>query len=356
VMMPFDFSRTGTPQSSMADVFEEEEEDELLSPKTVRPHTSHGPARDETAGIGISIVDADSPALNFGADDVSHTRRNEWEPERPTSSYGPTSMGSRLSTPLAERRGSYIMEETIMEEVSPVEAPVGVEIVSDYEEPRAPSLTKSSDSSDTPTLLASQREGMFYPDMAPPMMTPETYQTSTFSSSSPGRPRSFDTPRLGTSASSFNDNRTVSSSTTGEQPPDVRISVDDVPSLTSSRSTMFSTAHANNSHRDFSGASSGYVGQRNSSGASSTLDPNMVAEQRRKRSSIQSLSQLMGTSFGPKAKASEEFRPQTASAATTSSTIKPKKEHRLKKLMFWRSKQSDARASWGTQQDGEQSG
>jgi hypothetical protein len=197
---------------------------------------------------------------------------------------------------------------------------------------------------------------MFYPDMAPPMMTPETYQTSTFSSSSPGRPRSFDTPRLGTSASSFNDNRTVSSSTTGEQPPDVRISVDDVPSLTSSRSTMFSTAHANNSHRDFSGASSGYVGQRNSSGASSTLDPNMVAEQRRKRSSIQSLSQLMGTSFGPKSKASEEFRPQTASAATTSSTIKPKKEHRLKKLMFWRSKQSDARASWGTQQSGEPSG
>jgi len=356
VMMPFDFSRTGTPQSSMADVFEEEEEDEMLSPKTVRPHTSHGPARDETAGIGISIVDADSPALNFGADDVSHTRRNEWEPERPTSSYGPTSMGSRLSTPLAERRGSYIMEETIMEEVSPVEAPVGVEIVSDYEEPRAPSLTKSSDSSDTPTLLASQREGMFYPEMAPPMMTPETYQTSTFSSSSPGRPRSFDTPRLGTSASSFNDNRTVSSSTTGEQPPDVRISVDDVPSLTSSRSTMFSTAHANNSHRDFSGASSGYVGQRNSSGASSTLDPNMVAEQRRKRSSIQSLSQLMGTSFGPKAKASEEFRPQTASAATGSSSAKPKKEHRLKKLMFWRSKQSDARTSWGAQQNGERSG
>ena len=357
VMMPFDFSRTGTPQSSMADVFEEEEEDELLSPKTVRPHTSHGPERDETAGIGISIVDADSSALNFGADDVSHSRRNEWEPERQSSSYGPTSMGSRLSTPLNERRGSYIMEETIMEEVSPVEAPsVGVEIVSDHEEPRAPSLTKSSDSSDTPTLLASQREGMFYPDIAPPMMTPETYQTSTFSSSSPGRPRSFDTPRLGTSASSFNDNRTVSSSTTGEQAPDVRISVDDVPSLTSSRSTMFSTAHANNSHRDFSGASSGYVGQRNSSGASSTLDPNMVAEQRRKRSSIQSLSQLMGTSFGPKAKGSEEFRPQTASAATSSSSAKPKKEHRLKKLMFWRSKQSDARTSWGAPPTEERTG
>jgi hypothetical protein len=356
VMMPFDFSRTGTPQSSMADVFEEEEEDEQLSPRTVRPHTSHGPARDETAGIGISIVDADSPALNFGADDAPHTRLNEWEPERPTSSYGPSSMGSRLSTPLNERRGSYIMEETIMEEGSPVEPQnAGIEIVSDNEEPRAPSLTKSSDSSDTPTLLASQREGMFYPSMAPPMMTPETYQTSTFSSGSPGRPRSFDTPRLGTSASSFNDNRTVSSSTTGEQPPDVRISVDDVPSLTSSRSTMFSTAHANNSHRDFSGASSSYAGQRNSSGASSTLDPTMVAEQRRKRSSIQSLSQLMGNSFGPKTKASEEFRPQTASAATIS-TVKPKKEHRLKKLMFWRSKQSDAQASWGPKQTGERSG
>lgn len=245
-----------------------------------------------------------------------------------------------------------------MEEVSPVEAqPAGVHIVADDEEPRAPSLTKSSDSSDTPTLLASQREGMFvYPNMAPPMMTPETYQTSTFSTSSPGRPRSFDTPRLGTSASSFTDNRTVSSSTTGEQPPDVRISVDDVPSLTSSRSTMFSTAHANNSHRDFSGASgasSGHVGQRNSSGASSTLDPTLVAEQRRKRSSIQSLSQLMGGSFGPRSKASEEFRPKTASAATIS-TVKPKKEHRLKKLMFWRSKQSDAQGSWSNASRGEE--
>lgn len=343
VMMPFDFSRTGTPQSSMADVFEEDEDEDPLSSKDARPHTSHGPARDQAAGIGISIVDADSPALNFGAEEVSHSRGNDWEPERPSSSYG--NLSSRLNTPLNERRGSSIIEETIMEEVSPVEVqPTGIEIVADHEEPRAPSLTKSSDSSDTPTLLASQREGMFYPDMAPPMMTPETYQTSTFSSSSAGRPCSFDTPRLGTSASSINDNRTVSSCTTGEQPQEVRMSTDDVPSLTSSRSTMFSTVHANNSHRDFSGSSSGYVGQRNSSGASSTLDPNMVAERRRKRSSIQSLSQLMGGSFGPKTKASEEFRPHTSSAATVTSKP-PKKEHRLKKLMFWRSKQSDAEAS-----------
>ena len=346
VMMPFDFSRTGTPQSSMADVFEEEEEDDQLGSKSGRPHTSHGLSRDETAGIGISIVDADSPALNFGAEDAAHTGRNDWEQERPSSSLGYTSMSSHLNTPLNERRGSSIIEETIMEEVSPVEAQAaGIHIVADHEEPRAPSLTKSSDSSETPTLLASQREGMFYPAMAAPMMTPETYQTSTFSSSSPGRPPSFDTPRLGTSASSINDNRTVSSCTTGEQPQEVRVSTDDIPSLTSSRSTMFSTAHANSSHRDFSGASAGYVGQRNSSGASSTLDPTMIAERRHKRSSIQSLSQLMGNSFGPKAKASEEFRPQTSSAATVSTFKAPKKEHKLKKLMFWRSKQSDAEGS-----------
>jgi len=346
VMMPFDFSRTGTPQSSMADVFEEEEEDDQLSPKGGRPHTSHGTSRDEAAGIGISIVDADSPALNFGADDAAHTGRSDWDQEHPSTSMGHTNMKSRLNAPLNERRGSSIIEETIMEEASPVEAqPAGIQIVADHEEPRAPSLTKSSDSSETPTLLASQREGMFYPAMAPPMMTPETYQTSTFSSSSPGRPPSFDTPRLGTSASSINDNRTMSSCTTGEQPQEVRISTDDIPSLTSSRSTMFSTAHANSSHRDFSGTSAGYVGQRNSSGASSTLDPSMIAERRRKRSSIQSLSQLMGNSFGPKAKGSEEFRPQTSSAATVSTFKAPKKEHKLKKLMFWRSKQSDAEGS-----------
>lgn len=342
VMMPFDFSRTGTPQSSMADVFEEEEEDDPISPRSGRPHTSNGPGREEGAGIGISIFDADTSALNFGADESRSSRRNDWEVERPSSSYGNS---TRLSAPynLNERRGSSIMEETIAEEVSPVEVQSsGIEIVPDHEEPRAPSLTKSSDSSDTPTLLASQREGMYYPTMAPPMMTPETYQTSTFSSSSPGRPCSFDTPRLGTSASSINDNRTVSSCTTGEPPQEVRMSVDDVPSLTSSRSTMFSTAHANNSHRDFSGASSGYVGNRSSSGASSTLDPNMVAERRRKRSSIQSLSQLVGGSFGPRTKTGEESRPQTAYAVPTATPKPAKKEHRLKKLMFWRSKQSSA--------------
>ena len=129
------------------------------------------------------------------------------------------------------------------------------------------------------------------------------------------------------------DNRTMSSYTTGEQGHDVRMSVDDpVPSLTSSRSTMMSTMHANTSRRDFSN-------ERTPSMASASVDPVDATDGGRshKRASIQSLSQLMKGSFEGRSKATTEPRPQTALASNVSKSPK-KKEHRLKKLMFWKSK------------------
>ena len=315
-----------TSQGSLPDVFEGEGEEEPGNNAPVRAASPRS-VPDEVAGIGIQVVDADnvSPGttFNWGTDDGLGIRRDEWEPERPTS-YG-TSI-QRLPTPIIEqRRASSIIEETIMEEQSPIEA---IEVVESHEEPRASSLTKSSDSSETPTLMASQTGNLALPNGAQSLMTPDTYQTSTFSSPDfTRRQGSFDTSRLGTSASSITDNRTMSSCT-GDQGHEVRSSVDDVPSLTSSRSTMLSTMHANTSKRDFGS------GDRTSSVPSSTLDPTVAAERRRKRASIQSLSQLVGGSFSSKSKAVDESRPQTAVAATKA----PKKEHRLKKLMFWRSK------------------
>lgn len=325
VLTPFE--ARNPQQSAMADVFEEEEEDDL----PVRPFSQGMPSRSD-AGIGISIVDADSSALNFGVEEDLRISQPEWEPERPCTSYGPS---SRLSTTLNERRASSIIEQTIEEEVSPIDSPVQqVEIVEDHEEPRASSLTKSSESSDTPTLLGRQSESLPLPGNASSVMTPETYQTSTFSSPDFARRQgSFDTSRLGTSASSITDNRTTSSCATGEPPHDLRESVDDVPSLTSSRSTMLSTMHANTSRRELT------AGPRTSS-LSNALDPEVAATRRSKRASIQSLSQLVGGSFERKSKPSVDVRPNTAHAGDEQKPAK--KEHRLKKLMFWKSKQSSS--------------
>ena len=326
------FERVGTPpQSPMADVFEEDEEDEDNILHAAKTDSVHSAPEDEN-GVGIEVMDENHAAqqslLSWRFQDGLGISRGEWEPERPTTSHG--NVLSRFSSSGTELRGSSIIEETIMEETSPGET---IEIVEAHEEPRASSLTKSSDSSETPTLLAPSSGLLTLPDGQQSLMTPDTYQTSAFSSPDFGRRQgSFDTSRLGTSASSIADNRTMSSCATGDHSNDLRVSVDDVPSLTSSRSTMLSTAHANNSRREFSAS-------RTPSASSGAVDPALAAERRRKRSSIQSLSQLVGGSFGSKSKGSDESRPHTA-AESVSAKAPKKKEHRLKKLMFWKYKHS----------------
>lgn len=286
--------------------------------------------------MGVEIVDLDSTEQDATSDHASEMglgiHRVEWEPERPSTSH--SNAASRLSMTFMDHRGSSVAEDTIMEESSPVEA---VEIVEAHEEPRTSSLTKSSDSSETPTVLGAPGGMLALPDGTQSTMTPDTYQTSTFSSPDFGqRQTSFDTSRLGTSASSIADNRTMSSCATGEHAHELRVSVDDVPSLTSSRSTMLSMAHANSSRRDFSNASDVST---TPSATPRPINPAAAAAQRRKRSSIQSLSQLMGGSFSGRPKTGDETRPVTAVDPGILGKEPKKKEHRLKKLMFWKSKQ-----------------
>lgn len=327
VLSAFDQGRSSSPpQAAMADVFEEEEEDEVSSAKATRPESSH----DEDSALGVHMVDSadvDSAGntTQFSIDDGLQLGA-AWEPEQ-SSSF--TTMSARLSTPIPDRRPQSIIEDTILEESSPVEPA----IVESHEEPRAPSLTKSSDSSEAPTIMAASTGMLGLPEGAPSLTTPETYQSSEFSSPDMGRRQSsFDTSRLGTSASSMTDNRTMSSYTTGDQSHDLRVSTDDIPSLTSSRSTMLSTMHANTSRRDV-------CGSRTPSVISNNLDPAAVTARRRKRNSIQSLSQLVGAPFGSSRGTDiDEMRPRTA----IDMVAKKPKEHRLKKLMFWKSKHRES--------------
>jgi len=223
-----------------------------------------------------------------------------------------------------------VVEDTIVEEPAPAEASV------DYEEPRTSSLTKSSESSGARTILA-EDTGLGLPASNNAPLTPTSNIVSTFSSPDLARNQgSFDALRLGTSASSIADIRTMSSFTTAEPTPELYMSADDVPSLTSSRSTMISTMYQTSPRRE--------TMERPVSVACGNGQADMQAsERRRKRSSIQSLSMLLGGPFGESRHSlRNQRRPQTAVPASAHQDSKKKKEHRLSKLMFWRSK-SDSR-------------
>ncbi|GAB7340319.1 hypothetical protein MBLNU457_6771t2 [Dothideomycetes sp. NU457] len=333
VLARFDYSISGSPvQSPMADVFEEdEEEDEEAKLEAVKRAKDRAAwsarstllpvdGRDESQGVGIKIVDMAADA------DVAN---RPWTSESGLGIRESLAVHSPNSDQLSytpDRRPSLI-ESTIVEE------PCMLEIVGDYEEPRASTITKSSDSSDTPTILVDNSGAVLTIPAQSSIMTPTTYAASTFSTPDFTRRQcSFETSRLGTSASSMTDCRTMSSFAP-DQTHANRTSVDDVPSLTSSRSTMISGLQGTAGRRDAS---------ERSVSAASVHTTEEQSERRRKRSSIQSLSKLMGASFGEsKSKAhSDSDAPSTSSVS--SSGQRRKKEHRLSRLMFWKNKQTSS--------------
>ena len=224
-------------------------------------------------------------------------------------------------SPTPMRRKS-VVGETIIEESSPIE------VVEDYEEPRTSSVTKSSDSSEASTILADRHNlTLPTPSAEPSPLSPASFTTSTFSSPDYHSQQGFfDPSRLGTSASSMTDNRTVSSFGPFDHALDMRTSTEDVPSLTSSRSTMTSAMHHTFPRRDFSDRSGSIV--------SIPMEAE-TNERRRKRSSIVSLSKLVGSQ---RTRSSSGQRPQTAMPAAMLQDGNKRKETRLSKLMFWRSK------------------
>jgi len=336
-LVPFEFRNAGmTSLTKMADVFEEEEEEDTNQPTNATTSllskaSSIQEEEEEEASpsVGIQVVESadvdERSGMHFDFDDGLRIRDSEPEQQLPVE---------------AESQGLPRPHTTLSRSPSSVPTESDpVEVVEDHEEPRISSLTRSSDSTITPTMAAEDvKENPPMMNLSLPLpqqtlMTPDTYNSSSFSSPnfSPSG-ASFDTPRLGTAASSVTDRGTISSMVLGEPGPEFRVSVDDVPSLTSSRSTMTSGLH--NSMPVFMPRSQG--GDRSSSVSSI---PSIISERRRKRSSIASLSRLMGGSFGEKSKLSIEQRPQS-SHDEASREPKPKKAKRLSRLMhFWRPKE-----------------
>jgi hypothetical protein len=135
---------------------------------------------------------------------------------------------------------------------------------------------------------------------------------------------SYDAQRISTAPSSFTDEHGgFQSLLLGEPGPELRMSVDEVPSLTSSNSTMTRESALN--------PGLGNPQFRNGQRSASLSAPSVT----RKRSSIASLSRLLHSSHGEKSKLSIE-------KCAPSSPEKKEKEGRGKRLsrmmQFWRPK------------------
>ena len=311
---------------TMADVFEEEEEEMPLSrvqgsspAKTKELHPSA-----DASGLGVLVVDAD------------HTG-NTTSMRRSSKQYNAEIDGSEQVAAIiqpqrsASSLGSHAIDDNI----------AAIEVVSPEEEPRFSMITKSSDESTiTPKLSIDPigiRPASAPIDFAIPNMSsrPRAPDESSSAVSSPGFSEiSFDGPRVSTATSSITDRGTLSSFR-AEQAHEFRASVDDVPSLTSSASTR--SAHPAGLYNS--------TGNRRSADRSSSLSA-AVPQTRPplssnpgssgKRSSLASFSRLMVGSSGERSKLSIEHRAQS----DTSERTQKKKGNRISRLMhFWKSKE-----------------
>ncbi len=312
---------------TMADVFEEEEEDEDEdgNQKGQDQAKAEPIIQDKVQeyegvlGLGVKIVDVDD---------------TQDAPMQRTARRGinvPDESNSR--PPFRQGRSANSINSAGIPEDSDT-----IQIVGAEEEPRFSMVTKSSDESTiTPTLShdpfvnrpvsAPMDFAMPKPNLS--FATPDTYSSAV---SSPDFSRSsFEVPRLHTAHSSITDRATLSSSRAGDPGMGAQASVEDVPSLTSSASTMMSAQP----HR-FSGSAYARSSAERSSSLSAAFSPRSRPTTAHKRSSLASLSRLVGSSYGEKSKLSIEDRVQPDSAEKK----EKKKGNRISRLMrFWKSKE-----------------
>ena len=207
-----------------------------------------------------------------------------------------------------------------------------VEIVEAHEEPRFSVITKSSDESTiTPTLSSDPLDSHPTPPTVNyPMPTSAfAYSTSDVPSliSSPDFAKtSFDGPRMHTANSSITDRTTLSSSRAGDHSSGIHGSIDDVPSLTSSASTM--SAHP--PRFSISGKS---TADRSSSLSAAVL-PRTQTTSAHKRLSLASLSRLTGGSYSR----SKLNIAESAPADNLERTEKKKGKRISRMMKFWKSK------------------
>ena len=305
---PFERSRFGFPRLGSNPAMEEAiaEEDEDLNREAKRE--SH-----EASGLGVNVVDA--------------VPIDEEPMQRPLarSTHGQERRGlKRISTPPTAFRENESFE-----------------VVTAEEEPRCPPISKSTNDPSITTMAST--DPIFPRPVSAPLdsaiQTPSliygsTPETPSAVSSADYRKTSFDTrdPRIHTARSSMTDRTTLNSSRGGDFSAS---SVDDVPSLTSSASTMLS----------------GHPSRFSGSGPTAELTPRSASVSTpkpfrtrpgssSKRASLASLSKLMGPYNKSKLNIAETIPPDSPEKVD-------KKRHRISRMMrFWKSKEKLSSPGW----------
>lgn len=328
VMTPVDyqfgFPRFGSnPQ--MADVFEEDEDED--NHKTPAPNRWTPPKRSndhqKPSGLGVEVAGNTS----FVA---------------PASPRSPEKRNSRSDLSVVVQKEEQACSSRVDPmEHSEVTGEMAAEIVNAKDELRFSVVTKSSDGSTiTPTLSNDPLRIRPIPaslDFASASPEHLTGFGSLNPSPSPAK-SSFDIPRLGTAHSSTTNQSGWSSTRGGEGVVGMGYSAEDVPSLTSSASTMVS-------HRV---PITPLVGTRpeaeRSHSLSEAVPDRTDASSTSKRRSLASLPLLrLGSSSG-KSKLSTETRPGQDGAERGERT-KEKKRHKIRKMMkFWNKSKEDLKA------------
>ncbi|WDK14162.1 cell wall proline rich protein [Colletotrichum graminicola] len=333
-MVPFEAARFGIHRfgssSTMADVFEEDEEDDEHTGKSASLHTNSGRrvAQDSEESSGD---EATPPATNpvkkpildiapVALDDASI----RGAPAAADKDATKVAASMKSGESLASLQDDVIVEEPLIPEMS---------------EFRTSSVFQEKAES-TASATPSPRRILASKDLSPVdvsplhLPTPSHVPVSPYSMShassfpSPRSPMSYDAQRISTAPSSVNEENNFQSLLLGEPGPEVRLSVD-IPSLTSSHSTMT---------RDSSFAASSQLRQ----------DPIRPDQQRpvsvssaafgRRRSSLASLSRLISSSHGERSKLSMEVPCDGENKKNKTS-----KSKRLSRMMrFWKPKDDTA--------------
>lgn len=338
---PFDTGRTGISRfgsnPTMADVFEEEEEDDG---EGKRNHTRPNICVPETAWASESEGELTPPATQSTADSMGDHAVGE-PSSAPVSRRSSQGTGTTDRVVLAhavrtERSRTSLHEEVIAED--------------------SPSIIFRSASTFPGPSVEQPRSGSSSPRLAPPgqrelaaievhagaplgnslAMPVSPYSTSHGSSSypSPRSPMSVDAQRISTAASSINEENSFHSLLMGEPGPEVRLSGDyDIPSLTSSNSTM--TRESAPPLPNARMSQPNLRDQRPMSVSSAAFG--------RRRSSLVSLSRLISSAHGERSKLSMEVTMDNE--AEDKRRIRPKgsKTSRLSRMMqFWKPSKDDS--------------
>lgn len=323
---PFDPGRAGIHRfgssSTMADVFEEDEEDE---DEEARSEQAEGTSDEPEAETGDDTDGEITPPatklvpepLNMHVDDMPLATGSS--SRRASSGTSNTDNLASVHAIRAECSKTSLHEEVIAEEPPSIifrSAPVF---------PGSPTDQHDSASS-SPRLPPGHRD--LSPVEISQAMPISPYSTSHASSyPSPRSPMSIDAQRISTAPSSITDENSFHSLLMGEPGPEVRISVDyDIPSLTSSNSTMTrDSAFIPNARM----SQPSLREQRPSSVSSAAFG--------RRRSSLVSLSRLISSSHGERSKLSMEVTLDSEAERKGSRSKSSSKTKRLGRMMqFWK--------------------